>query len=286
MKGEHTVELLCEVLAVSRSGYYQWCTGTRCARLREDTELSSKIVACHRGSRATYGAPRILEDLRAAGIRTSKKRCARLMKQIGICGRKKHRRRPRTTDSRHPQPVAPNVLAARGPASAVNQVWVTDITYIETGEKWLYLAAILDAYSRRVVGWACAPTLAATLVIAAWRDATTRRPPPHGLLHHSDRGSQYVDREYVLELERLGVTRSMSRAGNCYDNAFIESFWSTLKTETALDTTVPPTRRAAELAVFDYIETFYNSTRRHSSLGYRSPAAFEKHTTTNNITAA
>lgn len=286
MKGEHNVELLCELLGVSRSGYYRWLTSKPCARSRQDAEISGKILAFHRQSRGSYGAPRILEDLHEAGVRTSKKRCARLMNALGIRGRKKHRRRPRTTDSRHAQPVAPNVLALVEPTTAVNQVWVTDITYLETGEKWLYLAVILDAHSRRVVGWACAPTLAATLVIAAWRDAVARRKPSPGLLHHSDRGSQYADREYLLELERLGIARSMSRAGNCYDNAMIESFWSTLKTETGLDTRIPPTRRAAELAVFDYIETFYNLTRRHSSLGYLSPVAFENRTTKHDIKAA
>lgn len=286
MTGEHNVELLCEVLGVSRSGYYRWLTSRPSARSRQDAEISGKILAFHRQSRGSYGAPRILEDLHEAGVRTSKKRCARLMSALGIRGRKRHQRRPRTTDSRHVQPIAPNVLAMVEPTTAVNQVWVTDITYVETGENWLYLAAILDAHSRRIVGWACAPTLAATLVIAAWRDAVARRKPPPGLLHHSDRGSQYADREYLLELERLGIARSMSRAGNCYDNALIESFWSTLKTETGLDRRIPPTRRAAQLAVFDYIETFYNPTRRHSSLGYLSPVAFENQTTKHDIKAA
>ena len=276
MTGEHDVVLLCDALGVSRSGYYRWLTAKPSARAKRDAELSDQIVELHRRSRRNYGAPRILKDLRDAGVRTSEKRCARLMKQRGIQGKKKHRRRPRTTDSRHGQPVTANLLALVDRPTAPNQVWVTDITYLETGEGWLYVAAILDVFSRRIVGWACAPTLAATLVLAAWRDATRRRTPSPGLLHHSDRGSQYVDGEYLRELERQGIARSMSRAGNCYDNAKMESFWSTLKTETGLDTIVPATRRDAELAVFDYIETFYNPTRRHSSLGYLSPVAFEK----------
>lgn len=286
MTGEHEVALLCEALGVSRSGYYRWLTAPPSARAKRDTELGDQIVKLHQRSRRNYGAPRILKDLQDAGVRTSEKRCARLMKQRGIHGKKQHRRRPRTTDSRHGQPVAANLLAVLERPTAPNQVWVTDITYVQTGEGWLYVAAILDAFSRRIVGWACAPTLAATLVLAAWRDATRRRKPAPGLLHHSDRGSQYVDGEYLRELERQGIARSMSRAGNCYDNATMESFWSTLKTETGLDTIVPATRRAAELAVFDYIETFYNPTRRHSSLGYLSPVAYEDQYRLNDTKAA
>lgn len=286
MKGEHTIELLCAVLGVSRSGYYRWLAAKPSARARQDTELAEKIVEFHAQSRGNYGAPRIQRDLEDAGIQTSKKRCARLMKERGIRGRKKHRRKPRTTDSRHTQPVAPNVLALLEQPTAVNQVWVTDITYLETGEGWLYLAAILDAFSRKIVGWACAPTLAALLVLAAWREAVARRKPSPGLLHHSDRGCQYVEQSFVLELEQYGIARSMSGAGNCYDNAMMESFWSTFKTETGMDRTIPATRHDAELAVFDYIETFYNSKRRHSSLGYLSPVAFEKQLTKQDIKAA
>ena len=267
--------VLCAVLGVSRSGYYHWRQAVPSARTARDAALASQIAVAHRRSRGNYGAPRILAELRAAGVRTSEKRCARLMKQQGLRGRKRHRRRPRTTDSRHEQPTAPNLLGLLAEPTAPDQVWVTDITYLETQEGWLYLAAILDAFSRRIVGWACAPTLAATLVTAAWRNAAARRQPSPGLLHHSDRGSQYVDRAYLEELQALGIARSMSRSGNCYDNAMMESFWSTLKNETGLDRFVPATRHQAELAVFDYIETFYNPARRHSSLGYLSPVAFE-----------
>jgi len=210
MNGEHNIRLLCEALGVSRSGYYRWLTAKPCARAKQDAELADKIVGFHSKSRGNYGAPRILRDLKAAGIDTSEKRCARLMNERGIRGRKKHRRKPRTTDSRHRQPVAPNLLPLLERPTATNQVWVTDITYLETAEGWLYVTAILDAFSRRVVGWACAPTLAALLVLAAWRDAVARRKPSPGLLHHSDRGSQYVEHSFVLELEQFGVAREGS----------------------------------------------------------------------------
>lgn len=160
--------------------------------------------------------------------------------------------------------------------SAPNQVWVTDLTYLQTGEGWLFLAVILDAWSRRVVGWACAPTMAASLVLAALTSAIKTRKPNRGLVHHSDRGSQYVDNEYVAALAAAGLARRMSRAGNCYDNAAMESFWSNFKTETEMDVKPPATRELARLAIFDHIETFYNPKRRHSSLDYLSPVAFEK----------
>jgi transposase InsO family protein len=286
MKGEHCVRLLCELLGVSSSGYYGWRQKRPSQRQREDAALAAKIAAAHRASRGTYGSPRIVEDLREEGTRTSKRRCARLMRAQGLHGKKKNRRRPRTTDSRHAQPVAPNLIAERPVPSGPNQAWRTDITYLKTAEGWLFLAAILDAWSRRVVGWACAPTLHASLALAALRNALQRRQPPHGVLHHSDRGCQYVDAEYVALLTASGMERSMSRSGNCYDNAAMESFWSTFKSDTGLDEIVLPTRRDAELAVFDYIETFYNQRRRHSSLGYLSPVAFENHQKLNDIKAA
>lgn len=286
MKGKHSVALLCDVLAVSRSGYYRWRERRPTRRQRDDTRLAVEIAAAHRRSRKNYGAPRIVEELREAGTSISKRRCARLMKANGLQGRKKHRRGPRTTDSRHAHPPAENLLASTAAPTGPNQAWVTDITYLETGEGWLYLAAILDVWSRRVVGWACGSTLHVSLVLAALHAALRQRNPPPGLLHHSDRGVQYACREYAAAVASAGLVRSMSRRGNCYDNAAMESFWSTLKTETCLDSTVPISRRAAELIVFDYIETFYNPTRRHSSLGYRSPVAFENQTTINDIKTA
>jgi putative transposase len=286
MKGDHPIRLLCGLLDVSPSGYYRWQQARPSARANADTALSAQIATFHQASRGTYGAPRIVEDLREAGMHTSKRRCARLMCAQGLRGKKKNRRRPRTTDSRHAQPVAANLIAQRPAPTGPDQAWRTDITYLKTAEGWLFLAAILDAWSRRVVGWACAPTLHASLALAALRDALQRRRPSPGLLHHSDRGCQYVDAEYVALLAAAGLERSMSRAGNCYDNAPMESFWSTFKTDTGLDETVLASRREAELAVFDYIETFYNPRRRHSSLGYLSPVAYENQQTLNDNKAA
>jgi putative transposase len=286
MKGEHPVRMLCDLLNVSASGYYRWRQQRPSARQHADVDMAAKIAAAHRASRGTYGVPRIVVDLREAGTPTSKRRCARLMRAQGLKGKKKHRRHPRTTDSRHWGPVAANLVATRPKPSGPNQCWLTDITYVQTAEGWLYVAAILDRWSRRIVGWACGPTLHAGLVLAALQDALRRRRPPKGLLHHSDRGSQYVDGDYLKALEAAGIERSMSRAGNCYDNAAMESFWSSLKSDTGLDATIPAGRHHAELAVFDYIETFYNQRRRHSSLGQISPVAFENKQQLNDIKAA
>jgi putative transposase len=275
MKGDFPVRVLCQILEVAASGYYRWRAKPRGRRQQQDELLTVQIVAAHRRSRQTYGAPRMVEELRDSEVRISRRRCARLMRACGLRGAKKNRKRPRTTNSNHGRPTPANRLATVSSPIGTNQVWLTDITYLKTAEGWLYLAAILDLWSRRIVGWAVAPSLQTELVLAALRDALRRRQPPPGLLHHSDRGSQYVDREYVGLLDAHGIERSMSRAGNCYDNAPMESFWSTLKSDTGLDRFEPASRHEAELALFDYIETFYNPTRRHSSLGYLSPVAFE-----------
>jgi putative transposase len=286
MKGEHSIELLCELLRVSRSGYYRWKQGRRSARRNRDAELVPLVIKAHQRGRKAYGAPRIVRELRDEGVRISKRRCARLMRDQGIRGKKNQRRRPRTTDSKHAHAPAPNLLANARPPTGPNQIWGTDITYIRTGEGWLYLAAILDLWSRRVIGWACSPTLHVDLVLAALDQARRQRRPPRGLLHHSDRGVQYACDAYRKTLRTAGLIASMSRKGNCYDNASVESFWSTLKTETDLDAVEPINRHAAELIIFDYIETFYNPTRRHSSLGYLSPVAFEKQPTKKDEKAA
>lgn len=286
MKGTYPIRLLCDLLGVSRSGYYKAQRRGAGARQREDARLARKIADSHRRSRKTYGTPRIVEDLREEGVRIGRRRCGRLMQQQGIRGRKKHRRKPRTTDSRDTHAPAPNRLAEKPAPSGPNQIWVTDITCVLTGEGWLYLAAIVDLWSRRVVGWACGPTMHVSLVLAALRKALAQRRPSAGLLHHSDRGSQYAAHEYTAALAQAGLVASMSRAGNCYDNAFIESFWSTCKSDTELDRIVLASRRDAELAIFDYIETFYNPTRRHSSLGQISPVAFENRHTRKDIQAA
>jgi putative transposase len=286
MKGEHSIRGLCELLGISPSGYYKWLHARPSARQREDATLAVKIAAAHRQSRGNYGSPRIVAELSDQGTKTSRRRCARLMHDQDLRGRKRHSRKPRTTDSRHGCAVAENRLAKSPTPTQANQIWITDITYLQTSEGWLYLAAILDKWSRRVVGWACAPTLHASLVLATLHRAIRNRCPEPGVLHHSDRGSQYVDADYVQALAASGIERSMSRAGNCYDNATMESFWSTLKTETGLEEGPLLNRRQTELAVFDYIETFYNPVRRHSSLGQISPVAFEKQHNLNNIKVA
>jgi putative transposase len=275
MKGEHPIRWLCGILEVSPSGYYRWAKRQPSAREREDAVLEQEILASHRKSRCTYGVPRILEDLRERGHWISKRRCSRLMRTLEVRGRKRHRRKPRTTDSGHGRPTPPNRRLQQEPPSGPNQVWATDLTAIQTSEGWLYLAVILDLWSRKVVGWACAPTMVAGLVVLALQRALQNRGHPKDLLHHSDQGSQYVDEDYLRLLAKHGILRSMSRRGNCYDNAEIESFWSTLKCDTGLDHHVFLSQSQTELAVFDYIETFYNPARRHSSLGQLSPVAFE-----------
>jgi len=275
MKGEYSVRGLCALLGVSASGYYRWRHAKPSARQQRDLSLSAQIAAVHRASGRVYGVPRVVAELRAHGEPLSKRRCARLMRAQGLRGKKRHRRWPQTTNSRHGRPVAPNLLAERAAPTGPNQVWVTDITYVGTTEGWLYVAAILDLWSRRVVGWACAVTLHTFLVLAALEMAIARRRPGPGLIHHSDRGCQYVDTTYRALLQEYGFLQSMSGAGNCYDNAAMESFWSSTKTEADLNTMIPSSRHEAELAVFGYIETFYNQARRHSSLGYLSPVAFE-----------
>jgi putative transposase len=274
------------VLGVARSGFYRWRRQPQGARQRQDAQLTRLIAAAFRQGRGNYGAPRIVRELRAQGTRISQRRCARLMRELGLKGRKRHARKPRTTDSRHGRPVPDNRLAQQPAPTGPDQQWVTDITYLRTLEGWLYLAVILDRWSRRVVGWACALTLHVGLALAALSRAIDQRRPPPGLLHHSDRGSQYVDDTYVQTLAAHGIERSMSRRGHCRDNAFAESFFSSFKTETGIEQLVPDTRRAAELIAFDYIETFYNSTRRHSSLDYLSPVAFETKQTSRNINQA
>jgi transposase InsO family protein len=212
-------------------------------------------------------------ELRAHGRHVSRKRVARLLRAQGLAARRR-RRFVRTTDSRHGEPIAPNVLARAFTATAPNRVWVTDITYVATREGWLYLAAILDLFSRRVVGWALAPTLETSLPLAALHEALRRRDPPRGLVHHSDRGCQYASTAYRAALATRGITASMSRAGDCYDNAVAESFFNTLKWEA-----VPPegfaTHAAARTALAAYLDDFYNHHRRHSTLGYASPVEFE-----------
>jgi transposase InsO family protein len=274
MKRDYPIAQLCLALGVSRSGFYAWMEHRPGRRAQEDARLSSQILQIHARSRQTYGSPRIREELRETGLAIGRRRVARLMREKGICGRCRVRRGPQTTDSDHDQPVAPNLLKDRPSASRINEVWVTDITYIPTDEGWLYLAGIIDVYSRKIVGWSVSATLATQLCLDALTTALRQRRPSPGLIHHSDRGVQYASRQYRDALQAAGLVPSMSRRANCYDNALAESFWSTLKTE-CLHRTHFQTRAEAALAVFDFIECFYNRHRRHSSLGYRSPIAFE-----------
>jgi putative transposase len=276
MKNEHTILRLCQVLEVSASGYYGWQTRRVCPgpRAVQDQALVEQIEQIHTRSRQTYGAPRIEKELRKEGHCHGRNRIARLMKQKDLCGRQKGRYRVQTTDSNHDQPIAPNRLAQAPPATRPNQLWVADITYIETREGWLYLAAILDLYSRRIVGWAMSPHIDTTLVLKALGMALLHRSPPRDLLFHSDRGVQYASADYRQTLAQAGLIASMSRKGNCYDNAAIESFWSTLKLELVYRRSFI-TRSQAQSEIFDYIETFYNRQRSHSALDFRSPVDFE-----------
>jgi putative transposase len=276
MSTDYPVKLLCAVLDVSRSGYHAWVKRPPSRRSEEDGRFTAQILQLHAASRGTYGSPRLQIELQEQGLRLGRRRIMRLMRHAHVQGRHRRRWRVNTTDSRHDHAIAANLLPTLRPPSRVNEVWATDITCVWTSEGWLYLAGVLDLFSRRLVGWAFGETLAATLCVTALNMAAQHRRPARGLVHHSDRGVQYASDEYRRALHRLGAIASMSRRANCYDNATMESFWSTLKGD-CVETRVFTTRREAQLAIFDYIETFYNRARRHSSLGYKSPVAFEQH---------
>jgi putative transposase len=274
MSGAHCLRVMCEVLEVSRSGYYAWRDRPRSARARREQSLRDKIHSLHAASRGTYGSPRIKRALGDAGSRVGRNHVARVMREAGLQGRPQRRYRVRTTDSRHNEPIAPNLLAATPAPTQPNQVWVSDITYVDTGEGWLYLAGVLDLFSRRLVGWAMGSSLDTALPLAALLMAVRQRKPFPGLLHHSDRGVQYASNDYRACLQANRFVASMSRKANCYDNATMEAFWSTLKNELVHRYRFR-TRAEAATAIFDYIETFYNRRRMHSSLGYQSPLDFE-----------
>ncbi len=276
MKNEHAIRLLCQVFCVSASGYYDWQHRrlTPGPRALENQKLVREIQVIHQRSRQTYGSPRLMMELRKAGKRHGRNRIARLMHEAGLCGRQRRRYRVQTTDSNHDQPIAPNRLAQAAAPTAPNQIWVTDITYIPTREGWLYLAAVLDRYSRKIVGWAMGERLDTTLVLKALQMALRHRHGSTGLLCHSDRGVQYAAGDYRAALAQAGLVPSMSRSGNCYDNAFMESFWSTLKLELVYRRDFL-TRRQAQTDIFDYIEAFYNRHRAHTALNCLSPVDFE-----------
>ncbi len=275
-RGRFPVALMCRVLGVSRSGFYAAQRRTMSQRTRTDQRLRLHIRAIHRRSRETYGSPRVHAELREQGVRCGRKRVERLMRVDGLRAKRRRRFR-RTTMSNHRHPVAANVLDRRfavAEIAAMNTVWASDITYVPTHEGWLYLAVVLDLASRSVVGWAMQPTLDQSLTLNALQMAVLRRQPKPGVLHHSDRGVQYAATDYQALLAAHHFIPSMSRTGNCYDNAVVESFFATLEWE-LIQPARWPTRAEARAAIFEYIEVWYNRQRRHSALGYVSPMAYE-----------
>ena len=277
MSLDHAISMLCENLEVSPSGYYDWLhrQSSPGPRALEDQTLVQDIALIHASSRQTYGSPRVVAALRAQGRRHGRNRVARLMQGMGLRGRQKGRYRVLTTDSNHDHPIAPNRLAEAPAACAPNQIWVADITYIHTREGWLFLAGILDLFSRKIVGWAMSDSIDSALVLKALSMAVLHRDPPADLLFHSDRGVQYAAGNFRDALARAGLVPSMSRRGNCYDNASMESFWSTLKLELVYRRDFA-THGQARSEIFDYIEAFYNRHRIHTALGGLSPTAFEE----------
>jgi transposase InsO family protein len=274
---EFPISLMCRVLGVSRSGFYAAQQYGPRERDRSDQKLLVEIRSIHRRSKRRYGSPRVHAELKAKGVHCGRKRVERLMREDGLRARKKRRFRA-TTDSTHAHPIAPNHLARHFEVEAVegvDQVWVGDITYVPTREGWLYLAAVLDLKSRSVVGWAMKDTLEASLATDALTMALWRRRPGRGLMHHSDRGVQYASGDYQEILRAQGITCSMSRKGDCWDNAVAESFFATLEWE-LIEGSDWHTHEEARRALFDYIEVWYNRQRRHSSLGYRTPAEYEE----------
>lgn len=269
---EFPIGLMSRLLGVSRSGYYDWLNGEPSARAREDERLKVEIKAAHTRSRETYGPRRLQPELASEGFHAGRDRIARLRRELGLRCKQK-RKFKATTNSNHDLPVAENLLDQTFAPTAPNQMWVTDITYIPTGEGWLYLAGIKDVFTCEIVGYAMGERMTQALTARALFRAVQQKRPPKGLIHHSDRGSQYCAHDYRKLLEQFGLIASMSRKGNCYDNAPIESFWGSLKNELVHHRRFA-TRAQAEAAIREYIEIFYNRQRRHSRLGYLSPAAF------------
>jgi transposase InsO family protein len=276
MAQEYPIKDLCEVLRVPRSSYYAWRRRPPSRRALNNQLMRERLATLFISHRQVYGSPRLTVCLQRLGIPCSRNRVARQMHALRLKARQKRAFKPKTTDSNHPHPIAPNLLGASPKPQAPNRVWVSDITYIFTAQGWLYLAAVMDLYSRRIVGWASSPSLETSLVKDALKQALLKRRPAPGLLHHSDRGIQYASSAFRALLHASKIRPSMSRSGNCYDNAAMESFWSSLKTEW-LHRKNFQTHQQARLALFDYIETFYNPKRLHSALGYQSPVDFERH---------
>lgn len=273
-RANFSVPLMCRMLGVSRSGYYDWRRRPPSERHKADAGLTERIREIHNRSRGTYGYPRIHAELRSVGIRCGRKRVARLMREAGLRGCLRGRKR-HTTRRDGSAIAAPDLVKSHFTAAAPNRLWVADITYVRTEEGFMYLAFVLDAHSRRLVGWAMAPHLRIELVVDALQMALWRRRPAPGLIHHSDQGVQYTSLSFGKRLEEAGVVPSMGRVGSAYDNSLAESFVATLKTE-LLYRGRWPTTAAARIAIFEYVEGFYNRGRIHSSLGYRSPVDFEE----------
>lgn len=271
---DYPIKLMCQTLSVSESGYYAWKRRPLSQRAQADQQIAIHIQQAHQVSHQIYGSRGIQAELAEQGVACSRKRVARLMQQQGIRARRR-RRHTTTTDSHHSDPVAPNLLNREFSADTPNAKWVTDITGVWTAEGWLYVAVVLDLFSRLMVGWAMAAHRNAELVELALHMALVRRHPEVGLLHHSDRGSQYTSGPYQALLAQRGIQVSMSGKGDCYDNAAMESFFSSLKGEWT-DWHTYRTRQEAQLSIFEYIEVFYNRQRRHSTLGYLSPVIYEQ----------
>jgi putative transposase len=275
MQHEYSIAELCAALRVTRSGYHAWAERAPGVRAQADAALLPLITQAHRESRQTYGSPRIRIWLQEHGQSCGRQRIGKLMRIAGLNSRPRRRFRPLSlTDSNHDLPVAPNRLRDLAAPQQRDAVWVADITYVETAEGWLYVAGVLDRCTRRCVGWAMGDSLHTTLPLAALDMALKQRRPTAGLVHHSDRGVQYASTAYRERLAQAGVIPSMSRPGNCYDNAAMESFWSSLKRE-LVHRCQFATRAAAKAAIFEWIEIFYNRERLHSALGYQSPVDFE-----------
>ena len=270
----YPVQLMCDILEVSRSGYYDWVDRPQSPQEQRRAALAVQVKAAFEESRQTYGSPRITRDLVAGGFKASRNTIAKIMRQEGIVGRMPRRFVPTTTDSTHDHPIAQNVLDRQFAPGTGTPTWVSDITYVPTAEGWLYLAAVMDLRTRKILGWAMADHMRVDLVLDALKMALARRKPGEDLVHHSDRGSQYACQDYRRLLAEHQISCSMSRTGNCYDNAVMESFWATYKTEEVYRNDYA-TRDQAMAATFNYIEIFYNRKRRHSALGYVSPEAFE-----------
>ena len=274
MAKNYPVRELCVVLGVTRSGYYAWCNGQETARQMANRLLAEQIHRVHREKKGRYGSPRVTEQLRREGHRCNHKRVERLMRQQGLKGCSSGKRRVRTTNSEHDQPIAPNLLLGRAAPTKPNEVWVADITYVPTAEGWLFVAAVMDLYSRQILGWSVWENLAAGGALQALKRALVNRRYPNGVIHHSDRGVQYACQDYRQQLRAAGLVASMSRKGNCYDNAAMEAFWSTLKRE-AMAQSASWSKNQVRRELFEYIEGIYNRSRLHSSLGYQSPVDFE-----------